>query len=73
MWPSHFLKLIKGMIPFLAFSSNKQTFILPYLFIVFGCTACKILAPGPGIEPMPLAVGAQSPNHRITREVLQFI
>ena len=34
--------------------------------------ACRILAPGPGIEPMPSAVEAWSPNHWTTREVLRF-
>ena len=32
--------------------------------------ACRILVPPPGIEPGPLAVKAQSPNHWTTREIL---
>ena len=32
-------------------------------------TACGILVPRPGIEPMPPAVEAQSLNHWTTREV----
>ena len=31
--------------------------------------ACRILVPRPGIEPMPPAVEAQSPNHWTAREV----
>ena len=31
-------------------------------------TACGILVPRPGIEPVPLAVEAQSPNHWTARE-----
>ena len=30
--------------------------------------ACKILLPRPGIEPLPLAVEAQNPNHWTSRE-----
>ena len=33
------------------------------------CTVCGILAPRPGIEPMPPALEAQGLNHWITREV----
>ena len=32
------------------------------------CTACGLLVPRPGIEPGPLAVRAQSPNHWTARE-----
>ena len=31
------------------------------------CVACRILAPPPGIEPMPSAVEALSPNHWTSR------
>ena len=47
-----------------------------FLFYVFGCsptrdlTACRILVPQPGIEPVPPAVEVQSPNHWTTGEVL---
>lgn len=44
--------------------SNMQVF----KSFFFGRTACAILVPGPGIEPRLPAVGAPSPNHRITRE-----
>ena len=30
--------------------------------------ACRILVPQPGIEPVPPAVEAQSPNHWAARE-----
>ena len=47
------------------FKNNLYLFI--YLF-TFGHAARGILAPKPGIEPVPLAVGVQSPNHWTTRE-----
>ena len=34
--------------------------------------ACRILVPWPGIEPVPLAVRAQSPNRWTTREFLSW-
>lgn len=39
------------------------TFSYFYLFIWSRRTACGILIPGPGMEPRPLAVRVQSPNH----------
>ena len=33
------------------------------------CAACGILVPQPGIEPVPPAVEAWSPNHWTAREV----
>ena len=33
------------------------------------CIACRILVPGPGIEPGPSALGAWSPCHWTTRQV----
>ena len=40
-----------------------------YLFIFWPCyTACGILVLQAGIEPVPPAVEAQSPNHWIARE-----
>ena len=33
--------------------------------------ACGALVPRPGIEPVPPAVEAQSPNHWTTREFLE--
>ena len=40
-----------------------------FYFILFGhATACWILVPWPGSEPMPPAVEAQSPNHWTARE-----
>ena len=45
-----------------------RTFISFFLFFWLCCLACGILVPGPGIEPAPSAVKAQSPNHWTTRE-----
>ena len=42
-----------------------------YLFVWPYLTACKILVPRPGIEPMSLALGTCSLNHWTTREVPQ--
>lgn len=33
------------------------------------CMSCRILVPGPGFEPVPPEVEAQSPNHWTTREI----
>ena len=47
-------------------------FNLLLLFFFWPChTACGILVPWPGIEIMPLAVKAQSPNQWTVREVPQ--
>ena len=35
----------------------------------FGCAACGILVPWPGIKPVPFALEAQSLNHWTTREI----
>ena len=45
-------------------------FILFYFILFFWLRhmACKILVPGPGIEPGPTAVKALSPDHWTTRE-----
>ena len=34
---------------------------------------CGILVPGPGIEPVPPALGARNPKHCTTGEVPEFI
>ena len=39
-----------------------------FLFVWQHFTACRILVPQPGIEPVPLAVEARSLNHWTTRE-----
>lgn len=41
-----------------------------YLFI-YGCVACEILVLRPGIESVPPALEAQSPDYWITREFLE--
>ena len=38
------------------------------LILIFEAVACEILVPWPGIQPGPLAVRAQSPNHCSSRE-----
>ena len=40
--------------------------------VSFDHVACRILVPQPGIEPGPLAVKAQRPNHWTAREFLPF-
>ena len=48
-------------------------FFFPFFFFFFflpQAVALRILAPQPGIEPMPPAVEVQSLNHWTTREVL---
>ena len=42
-------------------------------FVFFGCGACGILVPQPGIKPGPSAVKAQSPNHWTTREFPKIV
>ena len=37
--------------------------------IIFGCAACGILVPQPGIEPEPLALEAQTLTCCFSREV----
>ena len=44
-----------------------------FLFFWPHCIVCGILVPGPGIEPMPLAVTAWSPNHWTAREFPLFL
>lgn len=47
-------------VPFLNLSNCR-------LYCFFGCAACGILVPHPGIKPRPSTVKAQSPNHCSTR------
>ena len=49
-------------------NANLQKGFLGFVFPCFG--ACEILVPLPGIELMPQALKAQSPNHWTTREFL---
>ena len=42
-------------------------------FFFWSCsTACRILVPQPGIEPRPLAVKAQGPNHWAARDFPRY-
>ena len=47
--------------------NRKSQFFLSFFF--FGSVACGILVPWPAIEPGPMAVKVQSPNHWTTREL----
>ena len=57
-------------------NARRQMWLCPFYFFFFfnfrgggpHCAAWGILFPWVGIEPMPLAVEAQSPNHWTTRE-----
>ena len=40
-----------------------------FFIYFFGCGACGILVPQPGMEPMPPAVEAPNLNHWTAREV----
>ena len=56
---------------FLISSFKLSTCLCSGWFVWFGphCSACGILVPRPGIEPVPPAVEARSLNHWTTREV----
>ena len=58
---------------FKVFIEFVTTLLLFYIVAFFGCKACGVLAPKPGIEsahtPSP-RIGRQSPDHWSTREVL---
>ena len=44
------------------------------IFFFWPClTVCGTLVPGPGMEPVPTAVEARSPNHWTTREFPQIV
>ena len=43
--------------------------IILFIIIICCAVACEILVPQPGIEPLPPAVEAQSPNHWTAREL----
>ena len=51
--------------------SQLVTVVFLFCFFVFWLhhVACGILAPWPGIEPMPPAVEERSPNHWTAKEV----
>ena len=63
-------KILLWFTEFSAFVCNN--FILFYFILIFWlhCVACGILVPWPGIESVPPAVEAWSPNHWTAREVL---
>ena len=47
-------------------------YYLFFFFFLLHCVACIILIPQPGIEPVPLAAKALSPNHWTTSEFPSF-
>ena len=40
-----------------------------FFFFLFGCMACRLLVPWPGIKPAPSAADTQSFNHWTAKEV----
>ena len=53
----------------MVFSDWKISVLFVFVFVFGLChTACEILVPWPGIEPEPLAVNVQRPNHWTARE-----
>ena len=57
-------------------AGEKSISILTVLIIFFfwlSWSACGILVPQPGIEPIPSTVKDQSPNHKIPREFLSVL
>ena len=55
-------------LPHCTFFLNCSLYLFIYLFIWLHHMACGILVSQPGIEPVPSAVKAPSPNHWIARE-----
>ena len=62
VWPRFFFPLPNVHVSYLSFT------VLCFLFC-FGCEACGILVPQPGIEPMPPCSGSTGLNHWTAREV----
>ena len=54
-WPTS-ISIILYLLRMLSFKKN-------FFYFCFGHMACRILASGPGIKPVPPAVEAQSFNH----------
>ena len=48
-------------------------YVFFFLSYYFGVSACRILVPQPGIEPMPLAMKAQSLNHWTARQISIYV
>ena len=53
-------------------SAVSLLFLLHNYYYLFGCMACGILFSQPGIEPMPPAGEAQSPNHWAAKGIPLF-
>ena len=50
-------------------SGKGARFSVCVVLVCFGLTTCRILVPGPGIEPGHPAVGVWTPNHWTAREI----
>lgn len=57
-----------GLMPTLSLLPLAFTLFI-YLIFMLWCTACGIVVPQPGMETVPAAVGVQSLNQWINREV----
>ena len=53
---------------FLFYLRNSPPLSLSLSFFFFGCMACGMLVPWPGIKPVPTAMKAWSPNHWTIRK-----
>ena len=54
-------------------TENRENLLDSFFFFWLHHTACRVLVPRPGIEPMPRAVEVQSRNHWTAREVPRFL
>ena len=78
MFPKHeiilpFYIILPYILPLSIFSflfNLVKVFFFKFFFLFIRHTACGILVPQPGIEPMLPPLGAQSLNHWTTRESL---
>ena len=69
------IRLTRKFSPLCSFHRIVETYgffsytTLDICLLIFGCTACRILVPRPGIKPTPPALKAWSLDHWTTREV----
>ena len=64
----HILFIHSSLADFVWANMNNAALNVCIFVSSFGCVACGILDPQPGIEPGSLAVRVQSPNPWIARE-----
>ena len=71
--PSVFLKMLLGSYVVFSFLFSSRNFLsyslFLFFFFLFGCMACRLLVPWPGIKPAPSAADTQSFNHWTAKEV----